>query len=77
MASLSIPLAGRASPSFGSLWIAPPALVLAILFFYPLALIAGASFAGSGGHATFLNYAGMLGSVQFVRALGNTVKIAV
>lgn len=77
MASLSIPLAGRTSPGFGSLWIAPPALVLAILFFYPLVLIAGASFAGSGGHATLLNYAGMLGSVQFVRALGNTVKIAI
>lgn len=75
--SLAIPLARRAGPGVRSLWIAPPALVLGILFFYPLALIAGASLSGSAGHATLLNYAGVLGSAEFVRALGNTVKIAI
>ncbi len=77
MASLSIPCGRRASPGRGGLWIAPPALVLAILFFYPLALIAGASFSGSGGRATLLNYAGVLESAEFVRALWHTVEIAV
>ncbi len=76
MASLSIPIGRRASPGRGGLWIAPPALVLAILFFYPLALIAGASFSGSGGSA-LLNYAGVLDSAEFVRALWHTVEIAV
>ncbi|MGH7105605.1 MAG: 2-aminoethylphosphonate ABC transporter permease subunit [Acetobacteraceae bacterium] len=76
MASLSIPIGRRASPGRGGLWIAPPALVLAILFFYPLALIAGASFSGSGGRA-LLNYAGVLDSAEFVRALWHTVEIAV
>ncbi|MGH7152793.1 MAG: hypothetical protein ACREF3_02600, partial [Acetobacteraceae bacterium] len=47
-----------------SLWIAPPLLVLAVLFFYPLALIAAQSFAGTHS-PTLDNYAGVLGSTLF------------
>jgi len=58
------------------LWIAPPLLVLAVLFFYPLALIAAQSFAGA--HAPTLgNYAAVLGSTLFHNALLHTVEIAV
>ncbi len=76
MASLALPLPGRRAFRPSGSWIIPPAVVLGVLFFYPLALILGESFAGGKGAATLLNYAGVLGSVQFGSALWHTVTIA-
>src|ERR1041385_5408327 len=62
--------------SLGSLWIAPPLLVLAILFFYPLALIVGQAFNGDE-HVFSLSYIGsVLGSVQFQSAFLHTIQIS-
>ena len=36
--------AARGSPDLRGLWVAPPLLVLALLFFYPIVLIARQSF---------------------------------
>ncbi|MGH7056437.1 MAG: ABC transporter permease subunit, partial [Acetobacteraceae bacterium] len=58
------------------LWIVPPAAVLGMLFFYPLALILRESLFGAKHAATLLNYVHMLASVQFTRALWHTVAIA-
>ncbi len=76
MASLALPLPGRRAFRPGGSWIIPPAAVLGALFFYPLALILGESFAGGKGAATLLNYASVLTSVQFASALWHTVVIA-
>jgi 2-aminoethylphosphonate transport system permease protein len=59
-----------------SLWVAPPLLVLAALFFYPLALIVAQSLAGTRA-PTVANYAAVVGSTLFQRALLHTVEIAV
>src|ERR1043166_7099619 len=62
--------------SLRSLWIAPPLLVLAILFFYPLALIVGQAFNGDE-HVFSLSYIGsVLGSVQFQSAFLHTIQIS-
>lgn len=57
------------------LWIVPPLIVLGVLFFYPLALIVAQSFAGEKA-PTLGNYAAVLGSTFFHRALLHTVQIA-
>jgi 2-aminoethylphosphonate transport system permease protein len=56
-------------------WIVPPLLVLAALFFYPLALIVGRGLIGPRG-LTVANYAAVLSSEEFYDALLHTVEIA-
>ena len=73
--SLALPLPRRTPHLIGP-WIIPPAAVLGILFFYPLALILTDSFTGGKAAPSFLNYAAVLGSFQFTSALWHTVVIA-
>jgi 2-aminoethylphosphonate transport system permease protein len=57
-------------------WITPPLLVLAGLFFYPLALIATQSLTGGSGAASLAIYADVLTGPLFVNALLHTIEIA-
>ena len=60
------------------LWIVPPFVVLAAVFFYPLTLIAIEAFhldQGAGGYG-LANFARVLGSVLFQNALIHTIVIA-
>ncbi len=66
-----------AMPSLGGLWIVPPAIVLAILFFYPLALIARQAFLDEGGLFNAQQFVQVLGARFFLNALLNTIEIAV
>ncbi|GAB0119926.1 2-aminoethylphosphonate ABC transporter permease subunit [Acidisoma sp. 7E03] len=60
-------------PRFGALsWVAAPLLVLSVLFFYPLALIAGTAL-GQGPSALLQS----LGGRQFLHGLEHTLTIAV
>jgi 2-aminoethylphosphonate transport system permease protein len=61
---------GRAPPQ---VWILPPLLVLAALFFYPLALIVGQSLPS----ASLAAYRSVLTGPLFLGALGHTFEIAV
>jgi 2-aminoethylphosphonate transport system permease protein len=60
----------------GRTMIVPPLLVLAGLFFYPLALIALQSVTLASGSFDFGTYARVLGSRLFQSALLNTIEIA-
>lgn len=71
----AVALRGRPAWQLPRLWIVPPLIVLTILFFYPLALIVAQSFAGERA-PTFSNYATVLGSAFFHRALLHTIQIA-
>lgn len=59
-----------------AVWIAPPLLVLAGLFFYPLGLITAQSFGGDAGGFSAVNYLDVLGGPLFANALLHTVEIA-
>jgi 2-aminoethylphosphonate transport system permease protein len=61
----------------GKLWIAPPLLVLAVLFFYPLALILGQSLSTESGAFAPAAYAAVLGGPLFRNALFHTIEIAI
>ena len=60
----------------GALWIVPPAVVLALLFFYPLALIIRQAFVDEAGAANFVAAIHVLQSSFFFNALINTATIA-
>lgn len=57
-------------------WLAPPLLVLAGLFFYPLALIAVQSLTGASGATSLAMYVDVLAGPLFVNALLHTIEIA-
>lgn len=57
------------------LFVIPPLLILAVLFFYPLALIIRESLLGNGG-VTLAHYGAVLGTAMFRDALANTAVIA-
>ncbi|QPC94395.1 2-aminoethylphosphonate ABC transporter permease subunit [Mesorhizobium sp. INR15] len=61
----------------GKLWIVPPAALLALLFFYPLALIAHQAFVDDSGMANFTEVTRVLQSRFFLNALVNTISISV
>src|SRR5690349_17243945 len=77
MASAALAARDR-QPSFSlaPLWIAPPLLVLAALFFYPLSLIAAQSFTGADGLPTLAQFARVVSSPLFGNALLHTIEIA-
>ncbi|MEO8848662.1 MAG: 2-aminoethylphosphonate ABC transporter permease, partial [Casimicrobiaceae bacterium] len=76
MADLALAAAPGSPPRWRGLWIAPPLLVLAALFFYPLSLIAREAL-GAQGHALSLaHFAEVLGSRLFHDALYHTILIA-
>src|SRR3954454_4784528 len=58
------------------MWAVPPVLILAGLFFYPLALIGRQSLFGDGPVASLANYGDVFASPLFQGALLNTVTIA-
>jgi 2-aminoethylphosphonate transport system permease protein len=58
------------------LWIAPPLVVLATLFFYPLALILGQSFTAENNAFAPGAYPAVLGGLLFQNALFHTIEIA-
>lgn len=65
----------RPGPSLGGFWIAPPLLVLAAVFLYPLGLIIRAAL-GEGETASLDTFETVLASQQFMDGLTNTVFIA-
>lgn len=71
MSDLALAAPKRSFRQSPALWILPPLLVLLLLFFYPLALIAGSAF--SSGLPAFLE---ALASRQFIRGLEHTITIA-
>ncbi len=58
-------------------WIVPPLLVLAALFFYPLALILRQSLTGEGEGASLAQFGAVFSSSLFRDALLHTIEIAV
>ena len=70
-------LAGPRRPASGRLWIAPPLLVLAGLFFYPLSLILIQALTGDGSQVSLDHFAAVFRSALFLGALGHTIEIAV
>jgi 2-aminoethylphosphonate transport system permease protein len=77
VAELALALPGQASAPSRSAWILPPLLILAALFFFPLALIARQALGGAEGGALSLNhFATVLTSKMFVDGLRNTLVIA-
>jgi len=61
----------------GRLWIVPPTALLALLFFYPLALIARQAFLDDSGVANVAEFARVLHARFFLNALMNTITISV
>jgi 2-aminoethylphosphonate transport system permease protein len=59
-----------------AVWVAPPLLLLAGLFFYPLALIVVQSFTAADGTLSAHAYTAVLSSRVFGNALFHTVQIA-
>jgi 2-aminoethylphosphonate transport system permease protein len=60
----------------GALWIAPPLIALAVLFLYPLTLIAHSAVHDDGDALNLAAAWATLGSRAFVNALANTAEIA-
>ncbi|WP_434721362.1 2-aminoethylphosphonate ABC transporter permease subunit [Mesorhizobium sp. RIZ17] len=60
-----------------SIWIVPPTALLALLFFYPLALIARQAFLDDSGVANVAEFVRVLHARFFLNALLNTVTISV
>jgi len=62
--------------NLGGWWVAPPLAVLALLFLYPLALIARAAFVDDSGAMNLAAALDVLNSRAFISALLNTAEIA-
>ncbi|HYB10890.1 MAG TPA: 2-aminoethylphosphonate ABC transporter permease subunit, partial [Alphaproteobacteria bacterium] len=71
-----IAIAGTSRRESG-LWIAPPLLVLAGLFFYPLSLIVRQALTGDHGPVSLDQFAAVIQSGLFVGALLHTIEIAI
>jgi 2-aminoethylphosphonate transport system permease protein len=65
-----------ARASLGSLWVAPPLIVLALTFLYPLALIARATLLNQAGAVDWGAALSVLNSRAFLNAIFNTGEIA-
>ena len=76
MAELALAVPGQRSAASRSTWVLPPLLILAALFFFPLALIVRQALAGDTGPLSLANFAAVLGSRMFVDGLRNTLVIA-
>jgi 2-aminoethylphosphonate transport system permease protein len=77
MSDLSLTRPRAASPRSKGAWMAVPMLVVACLFFYPLALIARQAFIDDTGVLAWSRFASVLHSALFAHALVNTIAIAV
>jgi 2-aminoethylphosphonate transport system permease protein len=67
--------AAEARPAV-SAWIAPPLLILAALFLFPLALIVRQALGGDAQPLSLAKFASVVASGEFRHALGNTLTIA-
>jgi 2-aminoethylphosphonate transport system permease protein len=76
VAELALAIPRRAPPRGTGLWIAPPVLVLAALFLYPLALILRQGLGGDAGALSLAHFGTVLASTEFHHALKNTLVIA-
>ena len=76
MADLALGAPYAAQPRRSSFWIAPPLLILAALFFFPLWLILRQALAGDGDVLSLAKFAGVMASGEFRHALVNTLVIA-
>jgi 2-aminoethylphosphonate transport system permease protein len=77
VAELALAIPRRPAQRATSLWIAPPALVLAALFLYPLALIVRQGLGGDAGALSLAHFAAVMSSSEFHHALKNTLVIAI
>ena len=77
MAELAIAAPPAPPRRYDGLWIAPPLVVLAALFFYPLSLILRQALGGDGEVLSFAHFAEVLGSRLFHDALYHTIVIAI
>ncbi|HEY2620685.1 MAG TPA: 2-aminoethylphosphonate ABC transporter permease subunit [Acetobacteraceae bacterium] len=75
-ATLSVASPRRTAGIPGPAWIVPPLLLVAALFFYPLALIAAQSLTDRSGRLSFATYAEVLSGPLFANALLHTIEIA-
>lgn len=76
MAELALALPGQGSTGSRRMWVLPPLLILAALFFFPLALIVRQALGGEGAALSLHHFFEVLGSRMFVDGLRNTVVIA-
>jgi 2-aminoethylphosphonate transport system permease protein len=76
VADLALALPGQGSIGSRRMWVLPPLLILAALFFFPLALIARQALGGEGVALSLHHFFEVLGSRMFVDGLRNTLVIA-
>ncbi|HVZ15337.1 MAG TPA: 2-aminoethylphosphonate ABC transporter permease subunit [Bauldia sp.] len=76
MADAAAPARPVAARIPAGLWVVPPAAVLAIIFFYPLALIARQGIVGDDGIPSLAHAGHVFGTAAFHAALLHTVEIA-
>ena len=77
MADLSIASSPAVPRLPNGVWVAPPLLVLAALFFYPLSLILRQALFGEEGAFTLSHFGEVVGSRLFLDGLHHTLVIAV
>ena len=75
MADVALAAAPASKPRLHGLWIAPPLLILAVLFFYPLGLIVREALGGSEA-LTFAHFSEVIASSQFRDGFYHTIVIA-
>jgi 2-aminoethylphosphonate transport system permease protein len=76
VAELALAVPGQGSTASRSVWVLPPLLILAALFFFPLALIARQALGGETGALSLHHFAEVLTSRMFADGLRNTLMIA-
>ncbi|SED42784.1 2-aminoethylphosphonate transport system permease protein [Rhizobiales bacterium GAS191] len=76
MADVALATSRPAAERLGGLWIAPPLIVLAALFFYPLCLIARQALGGDEHIVSLARFAEVIGSRLFRDGLYHTIVIA-
>ncbi|MBV8564100.1 MAG: 2-aminoethylphosphonate ABC transporter permease subunit [Methylobacteriaceae bacterium] len=77
MADATLARLSRPSVQTDSFWVIPPLLVLAVLFFYPLSLIATQAFTNGTGPVSLTQFGAVLGSAVFRSALLHTIEISI
>jgi len=76
VADLALRLPVADARPVATLWIAPPLLILAALFFFPLGLILRQALGGDAGMLSLAKFASVVASREFHHALANTLTIA-
>ena len=76
MADLALPLPVADERPAVNVWIAPPLLILATLFLFPLALIVRQALGGDAQPLSLAKFASVVASGEFHHAVRNTLTIA-